>query len=100
MGWADGISNKNKEQFPSGVYNKIKWVYGYKDKIDLWKQWTLIGQITREEVRCRGFGEEAEERLSNRLVSIRMADTSQQLACTLLDYVSFESKKLLMVKDL
>lgn len=93
IGWAVRTLN-NKEQIPPDVLNKLKWVFDFQQKIEHWNQWILIGQHTREEIRRRGFGEGAEERLANNLISINMSTVSENLACNLLNYVSFESGKL------
>jgi hypothetical protein len=95
IGWADSVVN-SKEQLSLAVQEKLKWIYEYKEKIAIWSQWVLIGEITRDEVRTRGFGNNIENRLSERLISIPMVDTAQQLACNLIDYVSFESEKLFL----
>lgn len=82
------------EQIPLNIRSKLDWVYDYQVKIGIWTQWVQIAKEAREEIRCRGFGEGAEERLAERLAPIKMTKSSENLACTLLDFVSFESNKL------
>lgn len=84
-----------KEQIPTKMREKLNWVYEYQDKIKVWTQWVLIAKHAREEIRYRGFGEGAEERLAKRLAPIQMTKASEDLVSTLLNFVSFESRKLL-----
>lgn len=84
-----------KERIPFSPLNKLGWIYDFQREIALWQQWILIGQETRNEIRQRGFTEGAEDRLADRLLSMQMAKTSENFACTLIDYVAFESSKLL-----
>jgi hypothetical protein len=93
IGWAIRTLN-NKEQIPSDVLQKLKWVFDYQQEIEHWNQWILIGRHTRDEIRRRGFGEGADERLATNLISIQMTKVSEDLACNLMDYVSIESGKL------
>lgn len=95
MKWAANVVINGMGGLPSDVYNKLKWVFEFKDKIAIWTQWISIGQIARDEIRCRGFGEGSEKRMSERLLSIPTAEISEQLVRRLLDYVSFESNKLI-----
>lgn len=83
-----------KEQIPLPALNKLKWVFDYQEEIAQWHQWIVIGQETRNEVRQRGFGEGVEASLADKLLSIQMTKTSENLACSLIDYVAFESGKL------
>jgi hypothetical protein len=83
-----------KEQIPFSVLNKLKWVFDYQEAIAHWQQWIEIGQETRNEIRQRGFGDGAEGRLIQRLLSIKMTKISEILACNFIDYIAFESDKL------
>jgi hypothetical protein len=83
-----------KEQLPLPVLKKLKWVFDYEQEIIHWQQWIAIGRETRNEIRLRGFGERADDRLADNLLSIQMTKVSETLACNFIDYVSFESSKL------
>ena len=76
------------------VYEKLKWVFSYKEKIMLWSQWIKIGRHTRDQVRESGFGIDTEELIVERLLPLSMVESSHQLACNLLDFVSQESGQL------
>ncbi len=93
MGWACKTL-ACKEQIPLPALNKLRWVFDYQQEIALWHQWIVIGQETRNEIRQRGFGEGAEDRLTERLLAVQMNKTSENLACDFIDYVAFESSKL------
>lgn len=86
----------HKEEIPLAALKKLGWVFDYQQEIIHWHQWIVIGQETRNEIRQRGFGEGAEKRLTDKLLSIRMTETSESLACNFIDYVAFESSKLSM----
>ncbi len=76
------------------VYEKLKWVYSYEKQIRIWSQWVEIGKHIRDQVRKSGFGCDTEELIIERLSPLPMAESSQQLACDLLDFVSKESCQL------
>lgn len=93
VGWAVRTL-AGKEQIPLPALNKLRWVFDYQKEIMHWHQWIAIAQETRSEIRQNGFGDAAEERLGNKLLSIQMTKTSESLACNFIDYVAFESSKL------
>lgn len=93
VGWASRIL-ACIEQIPLPALNKLKWIFDYQKEIAHWHQWIIIGQETRNEIRQQGFGEGAEDRLTNKLRSIQMTKTSESLAYNFIDYVAFESSKL------
>lgn len=93
VGWANKILNL-EDQIPLNIRDKLNWLFERQDKIKLWSQWIEIGKNVREEIRCRGFGEGAADRLATRLIPIDMTRSSENLACTLIDFVSVESEKL------
>lgn len=93
IGWACKIL-ACKEQIPLPVLHKLKWVFDYQESIIHWQQWIEIGQETRNEIRRCGFGDDTEDRLTQRLLSIKMTKTSENLACNFIDYIAFESSKL------
>lgn len=76
------------------VYEKLKWVFSFKEKISVWDQWVKIGRHTRDQVRQSGFGKGTEQLLIERLSSLQMAESSHSLACNLIDFVSEESDQL------
>lgn len=83
------------EEIPMKIKEKLQWVFEAQAKIETWSQWVEIAKHTREEIRCRGFDKEAEDRLAARLTPLSMTKTSEDLACRFIDYVAFESGKLL-----
>lgn len=91
--WAVKILNYS-ENWDSKVLEKVKWVFDYREKITMWKQWIEIGRHTRAQVRESGFGADTEGLLAERLIPLAMTESSQQLACNLLDFVSQESSQL------
>lgn len=91
--WAVRMLN-DKEQIPITALKKLGWIFDYEKEISLWYQWITIGQETRDEIRQRGFGKGAEQRLADRLLPMNMTKISENLACSLIDYVAFESSKL------
>ena len=76
------------------VYEKLKWVFNFREKITIWNQWIEIGKHARDQVRKSGFGSNIAELLSERLSSISLAESSHLLACNLIDFVSQESSQL------
>jgi hypothetical protein len=76
------------------VYEKIKWVYDYERQIITWSQWVEIGKHIRDQVRQSGFGPNTENLIIDRLSLLPMVESSHQLACSLLDFVSKESSQL------
>lgn len=83
-----------REQIPLPALNKLRWVFDYQQEIVNWNQYIIIGRETRNEIRQRGFGEDTEDRLADKLLTLQMSKASENLACNLVDYVSFESNKL------
>lgn len=76
------------------VYEKIKWVRSYEKQIMAWNQWIEVGKNFRDQLRISGFGANTEELVIKRLAPLPMVESTQQLVCTLLDFVSEESGKL------
>ena len=76
------------------VYEKLKWVFDFRDKIMTWKQWIEIGRHTRDQVRESGFGADTKGLIVERLTPLSMVESSHELACNLLDFVSQESSQL------
>lgn len=93
VGWAVRMLNC-KEQVPLSVMNKLGWMFDFQEEIEVWSQWIAIAQETRNEIRQRGFQEDAKERLADKLLSMKISKTSERFACNLIDYVGFESSKL------
>lgn len=83
-----------EDEIPSKIKEKLQWVFNAREKIETWSQWVEIAKHTREEIRCRGFGQGAEDRLITRLAPLTMSESSEGLACKLIDYVAFEASKL------
>ncbi len=83
-----------KGKWDDKVYEKLKWVFNYQEKITTWYQWIEIGKHTRDQVRESGFGADTEKLIADRLSPLSMVESSQQLACNLLDFVSKESSQL------
>ena len=80
------------------VYEKLKWVYTYKTQIITWNQWVEVGKHIREQVRESGFGLRTEGLIIERLSLLPMVESSHQLACNLIDFVSKESSQLSLGK--
>lgn len=76
------------------VHEKIKWVYSYEKQIKTWNQWIEVGKHFRDQLRVSGFGADTEGLIIERLSSLPMVESTQQLTCTLLDFVSEEASKL------
>lgn len=76
------------------VCEKLKWIHDYKNQIMKWNQWIEIGKHTRDQVRESGFGFDTEGLIIERLASFPMVESSHQLTCNLLDFVSKESNQL------
>jgi hypothetical protein len=76
------------------VYEKVKWVYNYEKQIMVWSQWIEVGKHFRDQLRISGFGADIEELITERISPISMVESTQQLACTLLDFVSEEANKI------
>lgn len=93
INWATKILKYDGE-WDDKVYEKIKWVYSYETQIMKWSQWIDIGKHTRDQVRESGYGSCTEELIIERLSLLPMVETSHQLACDLLDFVSKESSQL------
>jgi len=93
VNWADGIL-QYEGQWEEKVYEKLKWVYNYREQITMWSQWVEIGKHVRDQVRQNGFGLNTEELIAERLSSLSMVDSSHKLTCDLLDFVSKESSQL------
>ena len=55
---------------------------------------TQIGKHIRDQVRQSGFGLNTEDLIIDRLSPLPMVESSHQLACNLLDFVSKESSQL------
>lgn len=91
--WALKILNYNGS-WDNKTYEKLKWVYSYEKQIMIWHQWVEIGKYVRDQLRISGFGFNTEKILSQRLSSLPMVESAQQLACNLIDFVSQESNKL------
>lgn len=91
--WATKILHFD-EKWDDRVYDKLKWVYSYEEKIVMWSQWVEIGRRTRDQVRESGFGSDTEGLLIERLAPLQMVESSHQLACNLLDFVVQESSQL------
>lgn len=93
INWATKILQYSGE-WDDKVYEKLKWVYNYKTQISMWSQWIDIGKHVRDQVRESGYGTSTEELITERLSPMTMVETSHQLACNLLDFVSKESSQL------
>lgn len=91
--WAVKTLNFNGS-YDDKLHEKMKWVFDFKDKITIWKQWVEIGRFTRAQVRESGFGAKTESLISQRFTSFPMVESSQKLANTLLNFVSKESSQL------
>src|SRR5262249_46947136 len=53
-----------------------------------------VGKHFRDQLRMSGFGADTEGLIIKRLSPLPMVESTQQLVCTLLDFVSEESSKL------
>jgi len=93
IGWARKILQHN-DQWDERVYEKIKWVYSYKEQIKIWSQWVEVGKHFRDQLRISGFGADTKELIIDRISSLSMNESTQELVCTLLDFVSEETSKL------
>lgn len=91
--WAIKILNYNGK-WNDKIYEKLKWVFDFREKIMTWKQWIEIGRHTRDQVRESGFGADTEWLILERLTPLSMVESSQELACNLLNFVSQESSQL------
>lgn len=91
--WAKKILQYDGE-WDNKVYEKLKWVYGFEKQITIWSQWVEIGRNVRDQVRENGFGSETEGLIVERLTPMSMVESSHQLACDLIDYVSREAGQL------
>lgn len=81
------------ETLPKEVQNKVAWLLSLRREIYKWQEWVHIGQITRDVIRQEGFYEDVDELVMDRLIQADlMADESEELAKTLIDYVCFEGK--------
>lgn len=76
------------------LYEKLKWIFDFREKIMIWKQWIEIGRHTRDQVRESGFGADTELLMLEKLISLSMVESSQELASNLLNFVSKESSQL------
>lgn len=54
----------------------------------MWNQWVEVGKHFRDQLRLSGFGVDTEELIIKRISPLSMVDSTQQLVCTLLDFVS------------
>lgn len=93
IGWAMKILHYDG-LWDEKVYEKLKWVYSYEKQIRTWNQWIEIGKHIRDQVRESGFGPDTEGLIIKRLAPLPMIESSRQLACDLLDFVSKESCQL------
>lgn len=91
--WATNIL-QYEGKWDDKVYEKLKWVFSYEEKITKWSQWIEVGKHTRDQVRKSGFSSETEGLIIERLSSLPMVESTHQLACDLLDFVSRESRQL------
>jgi hypothetical protein len=91
--WAIKILNFNGK-WDDKIYEKLKWVFDFKDKIIIWKQWVEIGRHVRDQVRESGFGVETEFLIFQRFTALSMVESSQKFALTMLKFVSQESSQL------
>ncbi len=94
MNWANRILDL-KQNISLKTLNKLKWVYEFENEIIIWSQWILIGQLTRNEIRNKGFYENAKDNLLTTFSSIKPLESSKQLINNFIDYVEIESSKLL-----
>jgi hypothetical protein len=93
IGWAMRILQYNGS-WDNKVYEKVKWVHNYEQQIMIWSQWIEVGKHFRDQLRISGFGADTEELIIKRIAPLPMAESTQELVCTLLDFVSEESNKL------
>jgi hypothetical protein len=93
IAWAIKILQYNGP-WDARVYEKVKWVYDYKEQIKIWNQWIEVGKHFRDQLRESGFGIRTEELIIERFAKMDMAESTQQLVRTLLGFVSEESRKL------
>ena len=91
--WAIKILNFDGK-WDDKVYEKLKWVFDFREKIMIWKQWIEIGRHIRDQVRESGFGAGTQELIVKRLIPLSMAESSHELAYNLLDFISQESSQL------
>jgi hypothetical protein len=93
IGWAVKILQYNGP-WDERVYEKIKWVHSYERQIKTWSQWVEVGKHFRDQLRISGFGPHTEKLIIERISQLSMAESTQQLVCTLLNFVSEEVSKL------
>lgn len=93
IGWAMKMLQYNGP-WDEKVHEKIKWIYDYEKQIVMWNQWVEVGKHFRDQLRISGFGAETEGLIIERISSLSMVESTQQLAHTLLDFVSQEASKL------
>lgn len=91
--WANRILHYDGE-WEEKVYEKLKWIFSYKEKINIWSQWVEIGKHARDQVRESGFGSDTDQLLVNRLSTLPMVESSRQLAYNLVDFIANESSQL------
>lgn len=93
IGWAMKMLQYNGP-WDDKVYEKIKWVYSYEKQIKTWSQWVEVGKHFRDQLRISGFGADTKGLIIERISPLPMIESTQQLVCTLLDFVSEEASKL------
>lgn len=94
IGWANRILNC-EEAIPLKILDKLRWVFEFRHQITIWSQWILIGQITKNEIRTKGFSENMKNNLFTKFQSLEILKSSEELISSLTDYVVFETGKLL-----
>jgi hypothetical protein len=77
---------------PQEVRKKTAWILPLKQELLLWKEWLQIGQLTRHTIRTEGFYEGVNELVMDRIIELKLSDTSNELSEVIVDYIEAESE--------
>jgi len=79
---------------PKRLQEKMGWLPGFTDELEVWKRWYQVAARTEQMVRNRGLFKGVEVELRHRLRTLSAEPTSQDLAAEMVAFVAEQSKNL------
>src|SRR6202012_5391230 len=76
------------------MYEELKWLKGYANRLTEWNQLVKAGRKVRDIVRREGLSRDCHNLISDHLSKIAILPKADQFSCDILDFLKEEGKKV------
>lgn len=76
------------------MYEELKWLKGYVNRLTEWCQLVEAGRKVRDIVRREGISRDCHDLISDHLLNIAILPKAEQFACEILDFLEEEGEKV------